>query len=167
MHSRSRLCTALAIFLCSISFTAVWGQDAKSKEIKIPVEMKPFKLTVVDEAEKPVKGVKVTALGVRCDESPGSWIGWPVENAGNNEFMTDENGEVEMKYPVKFGRPGQWMTINKLDFHFTHSDFVAGRVEVDPKDAKAQHGLVQGCRTLFTCVDENGVAIEDFGVPTA
>lgn len=112
MPSTFRLCVSLVISICAFGFANAQDANApneESKEIKIPVEMKPFKLTLVDEAEKPVKGVKVVALGVRCDESPGSWIGWPAENGGNNEFVTDDNGSIEMKYPVKFGRPERYI----------------------------------------------------------
>jgi hypothetical protein len=164
MQLRIHLPLTFVVLLCLCSSVSVYAEDDKAKEIKYPVEMKSFKLSLVDAADKPVKGAKVTALGVRCEESPGSWIGWPTENAGNNEYVTDDNGAVEMKYPVKFGLPGQWMTTNKLDFHFKHSDYVAGRVEVDPIAETAKHNLVQGCRTLFTCVDESGHAINEFAV---
>ena len=174
---KSKVCRKVLWILCLLCLIScpplanpATAQDADkedSTEIKIPVEMKPFTLTLVDEAGKPVKDAKVTAYGVRCEESPGSWIGWPTVNAGGNQFKSTELGKVDMKYPVKFGSPGLWMTLNKIDFMIEHPDFVTARVEFDPATATAEHTLVEGCRTLFSCVDENGKAIDKFGVMMA
>ena len=154
----------LALFTFPFPLPSLNAQTDDPKAIKYPVEMKPFVMTLVDENGKPVKDAKVIAAGVRCEESPGSWIGWPTQNAGNNEFKSDEAGKVELKYPLKLGAPGLWMTVNKVDFSIQHPDFVSSRVEFDPALEKAEHTLVEGCRTLFSCCDENGTVIENFGV---
>ena len=59
------------------------------------------------------------------------------------------------------------MTVNKIDFTCTHPDFVTGRVEFDPATGNAEHVLVKGCRTTFSCVDENGKSISKFGLVIA
>ncbi len=161
-------CLGLMMVVCMLgplSFLA--AQENSEKAIKYPVEMKPFSLKLVDEMGQPVADASVIAYGVRCEESPGSWIGWPESNAGNNKFTSDATGTVEMKYPVKLGLPGLWMTVNKIDFNVKHPDFVTGRVEFDPELGKAEHTLIKGCRTVFSCVDDNGNAIQKFGAIVA
>ncbi len=153
-----------AIIILIASISAISAQDQLKDQAKITVEMKPFTLTLVNEHMKPVVNAKVTAYGLRCEELPGSWISWPKSMAGKNEYVTDDAGRIEMQYPVKLGLPGQWMTINKIDFHYRHPEYVAGNVELDPNAAAGEHRLIQGCRTLFTCVDEGGVTLKEFGV---
>ena len=163
---RFRIDLHLAFCVILLMFSFVRAQEDDAKETKAQVEEKSFKLTLVDESEKPIAGVKVTAAGIRVDEAPGAWINWP-DNKVKNEFLTDERGEIVLNYPVKFGMPGQWITINKIDFNFSHPDFVAGRIECDSAAEGLQHILAEGCRTRFTCVDENGKPIEKFGVVMA
>jgi hypothetical protein len=162
-----RLFRLLLILVAATSGLVAQEKNADDKAIKHPVEMKPFTLTLVDEAGKPVKDAKVTAEGLRCEELPGSWLEWPKQLAGNNQFESDETGKVHAQYPVKLGEPVLGMTINKIDFWIAHPDFVWGRVEFDPAMGKATHTLIEGCRTSFTCIDENGKAIEQFGVVIA
>lgn len=164
MKPRFSTCATLLAFYLPFALVPAWAQDDKAHETKIPVEMKPFKLTLVDEDAKPVAGVTVTASHVTVDELPHSLIEWPMNIAGTNELITDAAGQIELKYPVKFGLDGKCLTINKIDIQFRHPDYVVSRAKFDPSTEIAQHSLVQGCRAFFTCIDENGIPIKEFAV---
>lgn len=144
------------------SATLAGEQDAKAGEV--PVEMKPFKLKLVDEAKNPIAGANVIAAGLRIEESPSSGCGWPTNVAPKNEFVTDQDGVVEIQYPVKFGGPGFWMTTTRLIFRVSHADFAGAELEVDAAPGYAEHGLMQGCRAVFRGVDSKGTPTSDFAV---
>ena len=96
---------SIVLVVCCCTTYTLRAQDKEAeKPIKFPVEMKPFTLKLVDEDGKPISDAKVTAYGVRCEESPGSWISWPTENAGSNDFKSDEAGAGQHEVPSQTRR---------------------------------------------------------------
>lgn len=169
--SRATIVTLLLFAACvlptALIVTSQRGSalaDDQASTAKTPVELKPFKLTLVDEAKNPVPGALVTAAGLRIEESPSSGCSWPTNVASKNEFVTDQNGVVEIQYPVKFGAPGSWMTTTRLIFRARHADFAGAEIEVDVASGNAMHGLTPGCRAVFRGVDSKGTAISDFAI---
>lgn len=152
-----------ALIITSRKSNAIAGEQDSSGS-NPPIEMKPFKLTLVDEEKNPIAGAIVTAAGLRIEESPSSGCSWPTNVAPKNEFVTDQDGVVEVQYPVKFGAPGSWMTTTRLIFRVRHALFAGAEVEVDAALGKAEHRLTQGCRAVFRGVDSSGAAIRDFAV---
>ena len=152
---------AFVLALCSLS-----NADPPAKtdsKILFPVEMKSYSLTIVDKAGTPIQGVEVSANGVRCDESPGSWYAWPLKNAGNdNRRVTDQNGVATFRYPVRYGTPPEWLTLNKLTFTLRHPDYVGSGVEADPRSPGIKHSMVAGCPVFFNAVDQDGRPLEKF-----
>lgn len=146
----------------------VKSQTVDQKKIDFPVEMREYTLTVVDDDGTPISGATVEAAGVRCLEDPGSWYGWPVANAGNNNrLVSDDQGHITLKYPLKYGRPPTWRTTSKIDFMCSHPLYVANRVEVDPEGGAFEHIMHAGCEVLFSAVDESNQPIEKFGTVMA
>lgn len=133
------------------------AQDGAEK--KLETELKPFKVRVVDEEKQPVVGAKVIASGLRCYEQPGSAFFWPTNIVPKMNYLTDENGEVEIQYPAKFGSAALWFTPSKLILRFQHADFVAGELEVDPANEVAEQTLRKGCQAAFRAVDESGAEV--------
>ncbi len=150
------------VALCNLTH----GQTDEPKEdIAFPVELKPYTLTVVDEQAKPLANISVEAAGVRCEEDPGSWYGWPTPNAGkNNRLVTDADGKITVLYPTKFGPQSGLVTTNKIDFRFNHADFVAASLEVDPREPGVEHTLIAGCPVEFSAIDDRDTPIDKFGV---
>lgn len=137
--------------------------------IKFPVETKSYTLRLVDGEGEPVPGVDVIASGVRCEEEAGSWFGWPYPNVGKNNLLrTDDQGEVTVQYPVRYGNPRRWLTTTRIDFRFVHSDYVYGDVEVEVQEGdKTEHTIKPGCPVLFTAQDAGGQSVSKFGAVVA
>lgn len=145
-------------------FTSRKGFTQGKSEINGLLEMKPFKLKLVDDSGNPVQGVLVTKAGVRTKENPEAWWSWPEEAERNVEHVTDENGEIDINYPVRYGQPGPMLTTTTLFLRYRHADFVAGEAEVDPTRNQATHELTRGCSAAFRCKGIDGASINEFAV---
>ena len=159
----------VAVFLFAVPCVAQDQQASTEKDsLLFPVEMTDYTLSVKDEKGDPIEGVEVVANGVRCEEDRGSWYAWPIPNAGNdNKRITDTTGKVTFRYPVKYGVPPDLKTLNKIDFTFSHPEFVTSRQETDPRGDAIVHKMVAGCPVLFSAVNANGEPIESFWVQMA
>ncbi|MEM7473482.1 MAG: hypothetical protein AAF483_00680 [Planctomycetota bacterium] len=161
-----------ALFILVVAFSSsVAGQASNDDDGQpdFPVPMQEITVLVVDEDDKPVEGVQVSAMGLRCEEDPGSWYGWPIQNAGRtNKGKTDGDGKVSIAYPTKFGVPPNFQTTNKLDITFTHYNYVLGRQEYDPRGTdELKHTLLSGCEVSFTAQNEAGEPLSDFWISMA
>lgn len=162
----------IALLFVALAVTPCDAQEKKTKPEKdpivFPVEMAEYTLSVVDEDGQPIEGVEVTARGVRCEEDPGSWYGWPIKNAGNdNRRFSDKQGKATFRYPVKYGTPPDLQTLNKIDFYFSHAEFVASDQEADPRDGAMKHEMAAGCSVLFSALDPSGDPIDSLWVQMA
>ncbi|MCA9175030.1 MAG: hypothetical protein KDB14_11160 [Planctomycetales bacterium] len=159
--------TFVAVTFADVAF-AEDGDNGDEAKILYPVATKPYTLKVVDENNQPLRGVDVLAAGIRCQEDPGSWYGWPTPNVGaDNVMLTDANGEVTVQYPVRFGVPPNWFTTTTIDFRFSHPHFVGGSVEVDTAAESHTHQLVAGCPAHFSAKDDVGNQVTQFYVAIA
>lgn len=154
----------LALLCCPLASSKTQTENA----IEFPVETREYTLTVVDEDGKPIAGAAVEAAGVRCQEHPGSWYGWPAINIGKtNRLFSDATGKITVRYPVKYGRPPEWLTTTTIDFRFKHPLYVANSIEVDPREEGIEHVMISGCEVLLSAVDDAGLPIDRFGVAMA
>lgn len=155
---------ALISLMVGLNGTAIRATAQDVAEKKPETELKPFKVRVVDEEKQPVAGAKIIASGLRCYEQPGSAFFWPTTLVPRMNYLTDQNGEIEIQYPAKFGSAAFWLTPSKLILRFQHADFVAGELEVDPANEEAEQTLRKGCRAAFRSVDESGAAVSKAAV---
>jgi len=136
----------LALLCCPLASSKTQTENA----IEFPVETREYTLTVVDEDGKPIAGAAVEAAGVRCQEHPGSWYGWPAINIGKtNRLFSDATGKITVRYPVKYGRPPEWLTTTTLDFRFKHPLYVANSIEVDPREEGIEHVMIWGVKSCY------------------
>ncbi len=141
-------------------------------EIKFPVEMVDFHFLVVDEGQQPIADAIVTIRGLRCQEDPGSWYGWPTPNVGPvMDLATDAHGRVTLRYPVKFGSPVEWKTTSTICTSIAHTNYVFDDIEIavdgsEPANVDPAHvqTLKEGCHVSFTAQDSNGASITEFGI---
>ena len=129
------------------------------------VELKKFKCRFLDEGGRPVQGVLVTAAGLRCEEEPSSYYGWPTEFAPKTEYATDANGEVQVEYPTNFGflANRQGLTSTKLFFRCKHEQYISlENIEVGVSVENFTRTLERGCQVTLTCQAPDGLPIKEF-----
>ena len=160
-----RLQVSCALFVLCLSPNAVCPAQERDGEspIRIPVEMRDFKLSLVDGAGKPIEGAEVVVQGVRCQEDPGSWYAWPAANGGPMPIVpTDQDGVARFKYPSKLGSAVEYFTITTLTMNFRHANYISERAEFAVDAEKPEQVLRPGCRVTYSAVDDSGKAIEEF-----
>lgn len=158
------------VWICSAG-PASRGQstdEADPDEIVHPVETAPLTFKLIDEDGEPVAGVDVMPSGLRCEEDPGSWYGWPTRNVGRGRVLkSDENGEITVQYPIRFGQPPNLKTTTVVDFRFIHPEYVYGSSEVRVELGSSEFVLSRGCPVLFTAQDHEDQPVEEFAVSMA
>ena len=115
----------LTFFAVSGSIQTVWGQEVGTKKPEYPVEVLSVKTVIVDSNGNPIPDVKAFVYAMRCFEDRGSHYGWPSPNIGLvQDSQSLEDGNIECRYPVKFGAPEKWLITCSIDITFSHPHFV-------------------------------------------
>ena len=142
-------------------------QTSSAQEASAPkknVEVKTITHTVTDENGQPIVGAHVVTVGLRSVGS-GAWIPWPEDDLKIAELVTDEDGQVKVPYPVEFtGFDKRPLVAEKIILQTTHTLYISDFAEFEVTAEAGRQTLFEGCRTNFTCVDNNGAAVDKFGV---
>lgn len=150
-------------FVVLMLFTgSQWGLPllAEDGPPKYPVDTETFTVTLTSE-EGPVAGASLRLYACRCEEDPGSHYGWPQDNTDvPTEYTSDEGGVVELQYPVKFGSPDNWKTLNQISMMVTHAEFVPDEIHIDPRLKKTTKQLEAGCELSFSAIDAGRNPVE-------
>lgn len=149
-----RICFALC-------FAFTWSPVLHSQEdekITDPVDTKLFKVFLLGDDGKPVQGATVKPYAMRCSEEKGSHYGWPTGNVGPAPtLVSNQEGIVEIPYPVRFGRDPDWLTTCQISFMVNHHEYVSAEshsdIDTDENETEAIITLVPGCEVSLSAVD--------------
>lgn len=158
--------TGFAIVLLSILSSLLWTQAAMGAlddPPKFPVDIASLDCVLKDSMGNPIAGATSYVYAMRCTQERGSHYGWPRDNIGNEQNATSNGeGEIKLRYPVKFGAPEKWLNTCQISLMLLHPNFVPQTLHIDLDKAPTQIVMTEGCEASLTAVDSHGKPIDKF-----
>ena len=99
--------------------TITWGHAQQESQSPYRADdTQNLTLTLVDTERKPVRAAFVRPNGIVCIEDEGKvGYSWPISKGGREpEWVSDEDGIVEIDFPVRFRSDHQWRTLKQISF---------------------------------------------------
>ena len=156
----NRCLICLVATLLANNRTTARDEDDESK-ISFPVKSETISCLLVDDDGTAIEGAEVEIFGVRCAEDPGSWYGWPSQNAGpSSKVKSDETGKVELSYPIRYGSPELWRTTTTLHLTISHPRFVSKDPEFKLDKWPEKIALTKGASLSVSALANDGKRIK-------
>ncbi len=157
--------TAFVVMILISTITCGHAQE-ESQPPYNPDDTQHLTLKLVDPERKPVRSAYVRPGGIVCIEDEGKvGYSWPIAKVGREpEWVSDEDGIVEIDFPIRFRSDHQWRTAKQISFCIRHVRFLEKIYSHNAVGDELEVELVPGCEVIVSAKDRLGKRTDAFAI---